>query len=60
MIGLISSNSELQSYATIKLFRATQEDVSNAQPLLQVAFWCIGEFGDLLITVSDQQPKVAS
>lgn len=58
MIGLISSNAELQTYATVQLFRATQEDVSNAQPLLQVAFWSIGEFGDLLISANERQPKV--
>lgn len=53
MIQLISSHSELQHYAVMQLFRAAQLDSTNAQPLLQVAFWTIGEFGDLLLQPAD-------
>ncbi|VDN03890.1 unnamed protein product [Thelazia callipaeda] len=53
MIQLISSQSELQHYATLQLFRAAQADVVNAQPLLQVAFWTIGEFADIILQSSD-------
>ncbi|VDL82177.1 unnamed protein product [Nippostrongylus brasiliensis] len=53
MIQLISSHSELQYYAAMQLFRAAQLDSTNAQPLLQVAFWTIGEFGDLLLQLAD-------
>uniref|UniRef100_A0A7I5E5R9 AP-1 complex subunit gamma n=2 Tax=Trichostrongylidae TaxID=6315 RepID=A0A7I5E5R9_HAECO len=53
MIQLISSHSELQHYAAMQLFRAAQLDSTNAQPLLQVAFWTIGEFGDLLLQPAD-------
>ncbi|CAJ0574443.1 unnamed protein product, partial [Mesorhabditis spiculigera] len=54
MIQLISSNPSIQHYAAVRLFRATQTtDVTNAQPLLQVAFWSIGEFGDLLLQPGD-------
>ncbi|MFH4983983.1 hypothetical protein AB6A40_010692 [Gnathostoma spinigerum] len=54
MIQLISSHSELQHYASVHLYRAAQADVVHAQPLLQVAFWTIGEFGDILLQVSDE------
>ncbi|KAI3420317.1 hypothetical protein GPALN_003627 [Globodera pallida] len=54
MIQLISSQPELQHYATVQLFHATRrENIVNAQPLLQVAFWSIGEFGDLLVTAAN-------
>ncbi|VDM55893.1 unnamed protein product [Angiostrongylus costaricensis] len=53
MIQLISSHSELQHYGALQLYRAAQHDSTNAQPLLQVAFWTIGEFGDLLLQPAD-------
>uniref|UniRef100_A0A915BSF6 AP-1 complex subunit gamma n=1 Tax=Parascaris univalens TaxID=6257 RepID=A0A915BSF6_PARUN len=53
MIQLISSHTELQQYAAVQLYRAAQADVVNAQPLLQVAFWTIGEFGDFLLQTNE-------
>lgn len=53
MIQLVSSTPRLQTYGTKQLFRCAQLDSGNAQPLLQIAFWCIGEFGDLLINPSE-------
>uniref|UniRef100_A0A1I7YPG4 AP-1 complex subunit gamma n=1 Tax=Steinernema glaseri TaxID=37863 RepID=A0A1I7YPG4_9BILA len=58
MIQLISSHTELQSCAAIKLFRAVQNDNLNAQPLLQVAFWTIGEFGNYLTQTDDENGSV--
>uniref|UniRef100_A0A0N5AV06 AP-1 complex subunit gamma n=1 Tax=Syphacia muris TaxID=451379 RepID=A0A0N5AV06_9BILA len=55
MIQLISSHSELQQYAAVQLYRAAQNDVVNAQPLLQVAFWAVGEFGDLLLQANEDE-----
>ena len=60
MIQLIASNSELQQYAAIKLFRAAQADATNAQPLLRVAFWTIGEFGDLILQPTDSEASPVS
>eukprot|EP01111_Echinosteliopsis_oligospora_P011184 TRINITY_DN3628_c0_g1_i1.p1 TRINITY_DN3628_c0_g1~~TRINITY_DN3628_c0_g1_i1.p1 ORF type:complete len:863 (-),score=268.97 TRINITY_DN3628_c0_g1_i1:49-2637(-) len=48
LIGLISANTELQSYAVQKLYLAITQD-SQHQHLLQVGLWCVGEFGDLLV-----------
>ncbi|KAK0407391.1 hypothetical protein QR680_019174 [Steinernema hermaphroditum] len=59
MIQLISSHTELQSCAAVKLFRAIQNDNLNAQPLQQVAFWTIGEFGDYLIQSDDESGNVS-
>uniref|UniRef100_A0AC34QYT1 AP-1 complex subunit gamma n=1 Tax=Panagrolaimus sp. JU765 TaxID=591449 RepID=A0AC34QYT1_9BILA len=48
MIQHISATSDLRIIAVSQLFGAIMEgDASNAQPLLQVAFWCIGEFGEV-------------
>ncbi|KAF8368318.1 apg-1 [Pristionchus pacificus] len=60
MIQLISSHAELQHYAAIALFRAATADAQqNAQPLLQVAFWTIGEFGDLLLVpINDESNRI--
>jgi AP-1 complex subunit gamma-1 len=60
MIQLISTQVEIQPYASLKLFRIMgTENATNAQPLLQIAFWCVGEYGDLLIANTDEtQTKV--
>uniref|UniRef100_A0A915I632 GAE domain-containing protein n=1 Tax=Romanomermis culicivorax TaxID=13658 RepID=A0A915I632_ROMCU len=50
MIQMLSENIEYQGYAALELYRAVKEDQTAAQPLQQVACWCIGEFGDLLVT----------
>lgn len=58
MIQLISSHAELQTYASVQLFKVAKTDVLDAQPLLQIAFWCIGEFGDLLIAASPEETQL--
>ncbi|KAH0951556.1 hypothetical protein HN011_005403 [Eciton burchellii] len=48
-IQLISETPSQQSYAVGALWRALEKDTSDKQPLAQVATWCIGEYGDLLL-----------
>ncbi|KAL2097143.1 hypothetical protein ACEWY4_006350 [Coilia grayii] len=48
LIQLITTASELHSYTVHKLYRALVADISQ-QSLVQVACWCIGEYGDLLL-----------
>ncbi|XP_050486200.1 AP-1 complex subunit gamma-1 isoform X4 [Bombus huntii] len=48
-IQLISETQSQQSYAVSALWRALEKDTSDKQPLAQVATWCIGEYGDLLL-----------
>uniref|UniRef100_A0A3Q3DJ58 AP-1 complex subunit gamma n=1 Tax=Hippocampus comes TaxID=109280 RepID=A0A3Q3DJ58_HIPCM len=48
LILLITNASELHCYTVHKLYRALLTDISQ-QPLVQVACWCVGEYGDLLL-----------
>lgn len=48
LIQLITTASELHCYTVHKLYRALLQDISQ-QSLVQVACWCIGEYGDLLL-----------
>jgi len=48
MISLVTSNPDLQEYATNKLYGTLV--AKTAQPvLLQLAIWCVGEYGELLL-----------
>ena len=48
MISLVTSNPDLQEYATNKLYSTLV--AKTAQPvLLQLAIWCVGEYGELLL-----------
>lgn len=54
-IGLITQSPELQAEFTLKLFNALRKFIpkphliTKLDTLVQVAVWCIGEFGDLVI-----------
>ncbi|XP_043467498.1 AP-1 complex subunit gamma-1 isoform X2 [Leptopilina heterotoma] len=48
-IQLISETQAQQCYAVSALWRALEKDTSDKQPLAQVATWCIGEYGDVLL-----------
>jgi AP-1 complex subunit gamma-1 len=57
LIQLISETSQLHAYTSQQMFKAVREDISQ-QPLCQVACWCIGEYGDLLMagTLEEEEP----
>eukprot|EP00106_Octopus_bimaculoides_P016729 XP_014784171.1 PREDICTED: AP-1 complex subunit gamma-1-like isoform X1 [Octopus bimaculoides] len=48
LIQLIASTSNLHTYTVYQLYKAIGMDIEQ-QPLVQVASWCIGEYGDLLV-----------
>nr|XP_020460199.1 AP-1 complex subunit gamma-1-like [Monopterus albus] len=56
LIQLITNASELHCYTVHKLYRALLTDISQ-QPLVQVACWCIGEYGDLLLRGECQETE---
>ncbi|XP_072363696.1 AP-1 complex subunit gamma-1-like [Scyliorhinus torazame] len=49
LIQLITNASDLHSYTVQRLYLALDKDISQ-QPLVQVASWCVGEYGDLLLS----------
>ncbi|KAL5021655.1 hypothetical protein ScPMuIL_000810 [Solemya velum] len=48
-IQLIAETNQLQAYTVQKFFRAVEDDQLQ-QPLAQVASWCIGEYGEFLVS----------
>lgn len=54
MIQLISESTSQQGYISLQLWKALKDDVIDKQPLIQVATWAIGEYGDLLLTVNTE------
>ena len=48
-IQLVSESTAQQGYIVEQLWRALESDTMDRQPLIQVATWCIGEYGDLLL-----------
>uniref|UniRef100_A0A8D2LIG0 Adaptor related protein complex 1 subunit gamma 2 n=1 Tax=Varanus komodoensis TaxID=61221 RepID=A0A8D2LIG0_VARKO len=48
LIHLIGGAKELHGYAVQRLYETAVQDISQ-QPLVQVATWCIGEYGSLLL-----------
>ncbi|XP_035251981.1 AP-1 complex subunit gamma-1 isoform X1 [Anguilla anguilla] len=49
LIQLITNSMEMHAYTVQRLYKALLDDVSQ-QPLVQVGSWCIGEYGDLLVS----------
>ncbi|TGZ47223.1 hypothetical protein CRM22_011042 [Opisthorchis felineus] len=52
LVTLISQTPDLHAYATFHLFNALRSTMTQ-QPLVQVASWTIGEYGDLLLSGCD-------
>lgn len=51
IIALISRNKSLYAFAVHKLFRALKKNMKKPQLLLiNVGIWCIGEYGDILVS----------
>jgi len=48
-IQLVSESTAQQGYIVGQLWHALESDTMDRQPLIQVATWCIGEYGDLLL-----------
>lgn len=58
-IQLISeSPRDLQASVTSDFWRELGEDKLDRQPLVQIAAWAIGEYGDILLYDSEHSGKV--
>jgi len=55
LIALVASHSDVQSYAVQKMYVSLQTDFSQ-NILAQVSAWCIGEFGDMLVSPNNPVP----
>jgi AP-1 complex subunit gamma-1 len=50
IIYISRASQDIQAYATHKLLKAIRDDDGTQRGLLTVGVWCIGEYGDLLLT----------
>eukprot|EP00124_Ichthyophonus_hoferi_P000573 Ihof_evm7s22 gene=Ihof_evmTU7s22 len=57
VIIMITQTPELHAYVTQRLFVALQDNISQ-QPTVQIASWCIGEYGDMLIAGGLEEEEV--
>uniref|UniRef100_A0A8B9GDH2 AP-1 complex subunit gamma n=1 Tax=Amazona collaria TaxID=241587 RepID=A0A8B9GDH2_9PSIT len=58
LIQLITNSVEMHAYTVQRLYKAILGDYSQ-QPLVQVAAWCIGEYGDLLVSGQcEEEPPI--
>jgi AP-1 complex subunit gamma-1 len=51
---------DVHAYATHKLLKAIRDDDGSQRGLLNVGIWCIGEYGDLLLTSYTYTPTPAA
>eukprot|EP00541_Cyclophora_tenuis_P003287 CAMPEP_0116550904 /NCGR_PEP_ID=MMETSP0397-20121206/5675_1 /TAXON_ID=216820 /ORGANISM="Cyclophora tenuis, Strain ECT3854" /LENGTH=514 /DNA_ID=CAMNT_0004075765 /DNA_START=265 /DNA_END=1809 /DNA_ORIENTATION=- len=50
IVYISRSSQDLQAYSTHKLLKAIRDDDGSQRGLLAVGIWCIGEYGDLLLS----------
>ena len=55
-VQMVSETPSLHAYTTVEMFKAMKADIAQ-QSLCQVAAWCVGEFGDLLIAAAAEGDK---
>jgi len=60
LVNLVAATPELHAYAVQKMYMSLIDSGIHQQRLVQVACWCIGEFGDLLISGGTGQEIVVS
>jgi AP-1 complex subunit gamma-1 len=56
LIQLIQETTNLHAYTVQQLYRAMCNDISQ-QPLVQVATWCIGEYGEQMFTSTNDDDE---
>ena len=49
LIQVIAASTQLHSYSVQQIFSHLREDITQ-QPLVQVASWCVGEYGAQLVS----------
>lgn len=60
VVYVARSSEDLRAYSTHKLLKAIRDDDGSQRGLLNVAIWCIGEFGDLLLKPYSYNPPSSS
>ena len=58
-IYISRSEEDLRACSTHKLLKAIRDDDGSQRGLLNVGIWCIGEYGDLLLSDYNYNPSVA-
>jgi len=57
VIYISRSSEDVHAYATHKLLKALRDDDGSQRGLLNVGIWCIGEYGDLLLSPHSYTPS---
>lgn len=60
VIYVSRSPPDIHAYATHKLLKALRDDDGSQKGLLMVGIWCIGEYGDLLLSPYSYTPSEGS